>query len=81
MQVWVSPEQELHTFPRGHCHHRAQLGSDVEDRGSGDTKKGPGGLRLYHEPGRGQCPAHKIMKFKDAQLKLGLSVQTPIKAA
>lgn len=26
VQVWVSPEQELHTFPRGHCQHTAQLG-------------------------------------------------------
>lgn len=64
VQVWGSPEQELDTFPRGHCHHRAQLGSDVEHGGSGDTRKGLGSLMLYHKAGRGQCPAHKIINLK-----------------
>lgn len=79
--MWVSPEQELHTFPRCHCHHTAQLGRDAEHGGSGGARKGPGNLMLYHRAGRAQCPAHKNYKFKGVQLKLGLPVQTPSKAA
>lgn len=78
MQVWGSPGQGLHSFTRGHGHHRAQLGSDVEDGESGDTRKGPGSLMLYHEV---NVQLKKTMKFEDVQLKLGLSVQTPSKAA
>lgn len=69
VQVWVSPQQELHTFPRGHCHHRAQMGSDVED-----VIRGRDLAASCFTMKQGEVNV-QLMKFEDVQLKLGLSAQ------